>query len=112
MLGAIGLLGMILIPIGAWVALRRYLESAGDPEIPSELPVVYGHWSVLGWFALLAVFNSWSGLQFLTLVYLVAIAAPAALIATFVWWEKRSLALGQRLTWWLTAIFAPVVALL
>jgi hypothetical protein len=112
MLRLVSYVGLVLLPIAGWLLLRRSLGRAGEALSLDELPIVYVHWSILACFGVLGAFNVWSGLQLLTLVYLVALAAPAAVVASFFWRKKRRVSPGQRLTSWMTALFAPAVALL
>ena len=110
MFGAAVLIGILVLPVIGWRLLRARLMRSNAGEPPSELPIVYVHWSILVLFGLFGALNAWSGMQLLALVYLVVLAAPGALVATLVWRKKRHQSRGERLTWWMTAAFAPAVA--
>jgi hypothetical protein len=112
MAGSVLLIAILLTPVLGWMLLRRHLAMDWTDVPLGHVRLVYTHWSLLALFALFGALNSWSGSQLLVLVYLVVIAAPGALVASFMWRLKRTRVGLERTLWWATAMFAPAVALL
>jgi hypothetical protein len=109
MVGAVLLVAIFLTPVLGWMLLRRHVAAGQASVSVGHVRLVYTHWSILGLFFLFGAMNSWSGSQLLVLVYLVVVAAPGALIVSFLWRRTREQSGMARTLWWATALFAPAV---
>jgi hypothetical protein len=111
MVGSLLLIAILLAPVPGWMLLRPHLAGGHTTGPLGHARLVYIHWSVLALFTLFAALDAWSASQLLALAYLALVAAPGALVASFIWRQARKGPRLERTLWWATATFAPTVAL-